>query len=122
MVTAPQVGPEDLDAATKRGETKIILTALYQEVTSLADGLWNGSLTTLQPRAWEKVRESPWYRDHFAKLGLKPISDFFGLFDTAKEKTISGASRTQLQDFLKEHNFVQVLLALKELFRQHMRP
>ena len=79
-------------------------------------------MTTLQARAWEKVRESTWYREQFAKLGLKPISDFFGLFDSAREKSISGASRTQLQDFLKEHNFVQVLLALKELFRQHVRP
>lgn len=34
----------------------------------------------------------------------------------------AGASRNDLQDFLKEHNFVQVLLALKELFRQHMKP
>jgi hypothetical protein len=122
MAAAPQVGPEELETAIKQGHSKIILTSLYQEVTSLADGLWNGSVTTLQARAWEKVRESQWYRDHFAKLGLKPISDFFGLFETAREKTISGASRVQLQDFLKEHNFVQVLLALKDLFRQHVRP
>jgi hypothetical protein len=122
VAAAPQVGPEDLETAIKQGQSKMILTALYQEVTSLADGLWNGSVTTLQARAWEKVRESTWYREQFAKLGLKPISDFFGLFDSAREKSISGASRTQLQDFLKEHNFVQVLLALKELFRQHVRP
>ena len=122
VATAPQIGPEDLETALKQGQSKMILTALYQEVTSLADGLWNGSVTTLQARAWEKVRESTWYREHFAKLGLKPISDFFGLFDSARERSISGASRTQLQEFLKEHSFVQVLLALKELFRQHVRP
>ncbi len=122
VAAAPQVGLEDLETAIKQGQTKTILTALYQEVTSLADGLWNGSVTTLQARAWERVRESAWYREQFAKLGLKPISDFFGLFDSARERSISGASRTQLQDFLKEHNFVQVLLALKELFRQHVRP
>ena len=121
VAAAPQVGPEDLDSAIKQGQSKMILTALYQEVTALADGLWNGSVTTLQARAWEKVRESSWYREQFAKLGLKPISDFFGLFDSARERSISGASRTQLQDFLKDHNFVQVLLALKELFRQHVR-
>jgi hypothetical protein len=115
------VGPQELETALKRGENKTVLTALYQEVTSLADGLWNGSVTSLQARTWENVRESQWYREGFAKLGLKPISDFFGLFDTAKEKMLAGTSRNELQEFLKEHSFVQVLLALKELFRKHMR-
>ncbi|HVN75060.1 MAG TPA: hypothetical protein VMT19_02000 [Thermoanaerobaculaceae bacterium] len=119
--TAPLVGPQELETAVKRGDNKTVLTALYQEVTSLADGLWNGSVTSLQARTWESVRESQWYRERFTKLGLKPISDFFGLFDTAKEKMLAGTSRAELQEFLKEHNFVQVLLALKELFKQHMR-
>jgi hypothetical protein len=118
----PPVGPQELENALKREDSKMVLTALYQEVTALADGLWNGAVTSLQARAWEKVRESQWYHDRFAKLGLKPISDFFQLFDTAKEKTLAGTSRTDLQEFLKEHNFVQVLLALKDLFRAHMRP
>jgi hypothetical protein len=100
----------------------VILTALYQEVTALADGLWNGSVASLQARTWEQVRESQWYHDRFGKLGLKPISDFFGLFDAAKSKTGAGTSRNDLQEFLKDHNFVQVLLALKDLFRQHMKP
>jgi len=99
-----------------------VLTALYQEVTALADGLWNGSITSLQTRAWERVRESIWYNENFVKLGLRPISDFFGLFDAAVERTRAGASRNDLQDFLKDHNFVQVLLALKDLFRRHMQP
>jgi hypothetical protein len=120
--TAPPVGPQDLENALRREDNKTILTALYQEVTALADGLWNGAVASLQARAWEKVRESQWYHDRFAKLGLKPISDFFQLFDTAKEKTLAGTSRTDLQEFLKEHNFVQVLLALKDLFRAHMKP
>ncbi|MGD1149034.1 MAG: hypothetical protein ABR961_13915 [Thermoanaerobaculaceae bacterium] len=119
---AALVGPQELEKALKRGDNKTVLTALYQEVTSLADGLWNGAVTSLQPRTWETVRESQWYRERFAKLGLKPISDFFGLFDTAKEKMLAGTSRNELQEFLKDHSFVQVLLALKELFRQHMRP
>ena len=121
-VAAALVGPQELETALKRGDNKTVLTALYQEVTSLADGLWNGAVTSLQARTWENVRESQWYRERFAKLGLKPISDFFGLFDTAKEKMLAGTSRNELQEFLKEHSFVQVLLALKELFRQHMRP
>jgi hypothetical protein len=119
---AGPVGPQELDNAIKRNDNKVILTALYQEVTALADGLWNGSVASLQARTWEQVRESQWYHDRFTKLGLKPISDFFGLFDTAKEKMGTGTSRNDLQEFLKDHSFVQVLLALKDLFRQHMKP
>jgi hypothetical protein len=114
---APEFGPRELEAALKRADDKTILAALYQEVTALADGLWNGSIQSQQAKTWEKVRESQWYHDRFAKLGLKPISDFFGLFETAKEKTSSGTSKSDLQEFLKEHNFVQVLLALKSLFK-----
>ena len=119
---AGPIGPQELESALKRGDNKVILTALYQEVTALADGLWNGSVASLQARTWEQVRESQWYHDRFTKLGLKPISDFFGLFDTAKEKMGTGTSRNDLQEFLKDHSFVQVLLALKDLFRQHMKP
>ncbi len=120
--TAPAtLGPQEIEAALKRGDSATILTAIYQEVTSLADGLWNGSVVSMQTRTWENVRESQWYRNNFVKLGLKPISDFFGLFDTAKEKMQAGTSRNELQEFLKEHSFVQVLLALKDLFRHHVR-
>ena len=111
------LGPKELEAALKRADDKAVLAALYQEVTALADGLWNGSIQSQQAKTWEKVRESQWYHDRFAKLGLKPISDFFGLFETAKEKMSAGIAKNDLQDFLKEHNFVQVLLALKSLFK-----
>jgi hypothetical protein len=114
---AQEFGPKELDAALKRADDKTILAALYREVTALADGLWNGAIQSQQAKTWEKVRESQWYHDRFGKLGLKPISDFFGLFETAKEKTLSGTSKSDLQEFLKEHNFVQVLLALKSLFK-----
>jgi hypothetical protein len=119
---AGPVGPQELDSALKRNDNKVVLTALYQEVTALADGLWNGSVASLQARTWEQVRESQWYHDRFGKLGLRPISDFFGLFDAAKQKMGAGTSRNDLQEFLKEHSFVKVLLELKDLFRQHMKP
>jgi hypothetical protein len=119
---AAQMGPQELENALKRDDNKMILTALYQEVTALADGLWNGAVAAQQARTWERVRESQWYHDRFAKLGLKPISDFFQLFDLAKDKMTAGTSRNELQEFLKDHNFVQVLLALKDLFRTHMKP
>jgi outer membrane biosynthesis protein TonB len=118
---APIVGPQQVTSALERGDSTTVLTALYQEVTALADGLWNGSVTALQARTWETVRESPWYREHFVRLNLRPISDFFGLVETAREKARAGASRNDLQEFLKEHSFVQVLMALKDLFRQHVK-
>jgi hypothetical protein len=114
---AQEFGPKELEAALKRGDDRTILAALYREVTALADGLWNGAIQSQQAKTWEKARESQWYHDRFGKLGLKPISDFFGLFETAKEKTLAGTSKNDLQEFLKEHNFVQVLLALKSLFK-----
>ena len=118
---APVVGPQQVEQALARGDSTTVLTALYQEVTALADGLWNGSVTSLQARTWETVRESPWYREHFVRLNLRPISDFFGLVETAREKARAGASRNDLQEFLKEHSFVQVLMGLKDLFRQHVK-
>jgi len=121
-IAAGPVGPQELESALKRNDNKVILTALYQEVTALADGLWNGSVASMQARTWEQVRESQWYHDRFGKLGLKPISDFFGLFDAAKERMGAGSSRNDLQEFLKDHSFVQVLLGLKDLFRTHMKP
>ena len=121
-IAAGPVGPQELESALKRNDNKVILTALYQEVTALAHGLWNGSVASMQARTWEQVRESQWYHDRFGKLGLKPISDFFGLFDAAKERMGAGSSRNDLQEFLKDHSFVQVLLGLKDLFRTHMKP
>jgi hypothetical protein len=116
-----EVTPRELEAALRRGDEKLVLTALYQEVTALADGLWSGRSATFRARAWEHVRESDWYRENFVRLGLRPISDFFGLVEAAMAHAAAGASRDGLQDYLKEHNFVQVLIALRELFRQHTK-
>jgi len=121
-VALPSVDAHELEEALQRGEAKLVLTALYHEVTALADGLWNGSPSSSSLRSWERVRESSWYHENFVRLGLKPVSDFFGLYETAQDKLRGGSSHGDLQEYLKEHNFVQVLLALKELFRQHLRP
>ncbi|HUK12268.1 MAG TPA: hypothetical protein VLW17_03120 [Thermoanaerobaculaceae bacterium] len=121
-VALPSVDAHELAEALRRGEPKLVLTALYHEVTALADGLWNGSPSSSPLSSWERVRESNWYHENFVRLGLKPVSDFFGLYETAQDKLRGGSSHGDLQEYLKEHNFVQVLLALKELFRQHLRP
>jgi hypothetical protein len=115
------IGTRELEAALKKADDKQILSALYHEITKLADGLWNGDVGSLTAGTWNTVRESGWYKERFSKLGLRPLSDFYGLFESVREKAHGGASRNEQQDFLKDHNFVQVLLALKELFRTGTR-
>jgi len=115
------MGARELEAALKKADDKQILSALYHEITRLADGLWNGDVAALTAGTWNAVRESAWYKERFSKLGLRPLSDFYGLFESVRDKAHNGASRNEQQDFLKDHNFVQVLLALKELFRLRTR-
>lgn len=101
------------------GKDPVILSSLYREITSLADGLWSHGAPAA-PHVWEMVRESEWYKQHFAQFGLKPVSDFYALVDEARERMLSGMSRSELQELLKERNFAQVLLSLRELFKQHL--
>ncbi len=114
----PEAAAPSSDVAVALAEHKdgAVLLALYGEITAIADGLWNQS-TPPFPTVWEKVRESDWYHQRFATLGLKSISDFYGLVDEARDRLSAGASRTEMQELLKERNFAQILLALRELFR-----
>lgn len=96
-----------------------ILKALYQEITGIADGMW-GTGTPPVPRNWEHVRESDWYRVNFVPLGLKPVSDFYDVAETSREMLLSGTSRNQIQDFLRERNFAQLLLSLRDMFRKNL--
>lgn len=108
-----------LDEALLAGKDSLILSALYREITAMADGLWTQAAPAL-PITWERVRESDWYNDRFTRLGLKSVSDFYSLVEEAREKLLGGTSRNDLQEFLKERNFAQVLLSLRELFRHHL--
>ena len=120
--TPPAPEPEaeapanDIGVSLAEHKDGAVLLALYGEITAIADGLWNQS-TPPFPVIWEKVRESDWYHKRFATLGLKSVSDFYGLVDEARNRLSSGATRAELQDLLKERNFAQILLALRELFR-----
>jgi hypothetical protein len=107
------------EEALAAGKDPVILSSLYREITSLADGLWSHGAPAA-PHVWEKVRESEWYNQYFAQLGLKPVSDFYALVEEARERMLSGISRSELQELLKERNFAQVLLSLRELFKQHL--
>ena len=118
--SVPPVSSAELERAITSGDDRVLLSALYHEVTSLADRLWNGTVGGGPGPVWEKIRESRWYRGRFTALGLRALSDFHSLHEAAREKSAAGATRAELQEFLKEHSFVQVLLALKDLFRQHL--
>lgn len=115
----PEIPRKDIEQLLAEDDTQGILTALYHEITVTADGLW-GSGTPPMPRVWERVRESEWYRVSFVPLNLKPVSDFYGVAETAREKLLSGGSRNQIQDYLREHNFAQLLLSLRDLFRKNL--
>jgi hypothetical protein len=116
----PSVSMARLREALSEGEEQTILTAVYAEVTALADGLWSDS-SPPNPRVWEALRESDWYSQHFVDLGLRPVSDFYDLAGTARERMLEGTSRRELQEFLKERRFAQVLLSLRDLFRQRLK-
>lgn len=113
------ISPSRLREALQAGDEGTVLAGLYGEVTSIADGLWSDT-SCPSPRLWEVVRESSWYSDNFTSMGLKPLSDFYDLANTARGRLLDGSSRKQLQDFLKEHNFAQILLALRDLFRSRL--
>ncbi len=113
------ISPSRLREALQAGDEGTVLAGLYGEVTSIADGLWTDT-SCPSPRLWEVVRESSWYSDNFTSLGLKPLSDFYDLANTARRRLLDGISRKQLQDFLKEHNFARILLALRDLFRTRL--
>jgi hypothetical protein len=117
--TAEAPSDSHLDEALLAGRDNVVLAALYREITSLADGLWTQAAPALAV-TWERVRESDWYNDRFTKLGLNSVSDFYGLVEEARERLLAGTSRNELQEFLKERNFAQVLLSLRELFRHHL--
>jgi len=111
--------PPDLVDALKKGDKAKILTALYHEVTTSAESVWKSGTAT-EPAAWRAVRESVWYQKNFSALGLKALSDFYDLLLRAGERGETEGSSEAVQNYLKESNFAQLLMALRELFRQHL--
>lgn len=111
-------GKHAVEEAMEEGDHRTVLRALYREVTAIAEGLWNSEVPTV-PSVWEKVREHDWYEQNFSSLGLKPLSDFYDVIDEVHVKMHDGIAKDQLQDFLKEHNFAKVLLALRDMFQKN---
>ncbi len=107
---------KDLDAALRRGDDPAVLTALYQEITGLAEKIWGDAASARSP-IWEAVRESAWYENRFSALRLRVVSDFYDLLRNVQERQAAGNTRTDVHEFLKERNFAQILMDLREFFR-----
>ncbi len=110
--------PKTITTAIEAEDTPEILRYLYREVTAIADGLFS-SANTPMPVYWKAVRGSAWYEKSFSRLGLKPLSDFYDIVDQAIERRENGASREEIQEFLKQHNFARILLSLRDMFQRN---
>ena len=71
---------------------------------------------------WELVSESSWYRERFSVLRLRVVSNFYDLLRAVQERRASGGSRNDLHELLKERNFAQLLMDLREFFRPYVAP
>jgi hypothetical protein len=109
---------EQLQTALEEGETRTILRALYQEVTNTAENIWSRDVLP-NTSVWNRVSTSTWYEENFSKLGLKPVSDYYEIISNVDEKMRDGISKEDLQQYLKESNFAQILLALRDMFQRN---
>ncbi len=110
------IGPKKLREALASNDHRTVLRELYREVTSIAEGVWTNDVT---PAAlvWDQVTASEWYELNFSRLGLQPLSVFYEVTSKVEKKMSSGASKADLQEFLKETNFAKTLLALRDMFQ-----
>jgi hypothetical protein len=127
---APAVEPEvvevtetvnedlSLDAALEGNHHQVVLRELYREVTSIAEGIWTKDIPPAA-RVWDRVSASSWYSENFSGLGLRPLSDFYDIIAKVDHQMRTGVSRDELQRFLKEVNFAQTLLALRDMFQRN---
>ena len=114
--TREPVGPKRLADALENNEHRRILRELYREVTTIAEGVWSSEVTPA-PLVWEQVTATEWYKNNFSRLGLQPLSVFYEVTGNVEQMAREGATKKQLQEFLKETNFAKTLLALRDMFQ-----
>ncbi len=114
---APNGKRPSLLQALEANDTRNILRELYREVTTIADGIWTSGTAPSTPM-WDAVSTSSWYEVNFSKVGLRPLSDFYEVVSQVATRIDDGVPRADLQKFLKEINFAQVLLALRDMFQK----
>lgn len=110
------VGPKKLAAALENDDHRTVLRELYREVTTIAEGVWSSDVTPA-PLVWEQVTATEWYKNNFSRLGLQALSVFYEVTGNVEEMAREGATKKQLQEFLKESNFAKTLLALRDMFQ-----
>jgi len=115
-----EVDPQELsfEDALDAGDSQIILRELYKEVTGIAEGIWTKDIPP-PARVWEMVSVSDWYENSFSELGMRPASDFYDIISKVDRRMREGSTKDQLQDYLKESNFAQILLALRDMFQKN---
>ena len=120
VVEVTEIADEDLglDAALEGNHHQVVLRELYREVTSIAEGIWTKDIPPAA-KVWERVSVSSWYAENFSGLGLRPLSDFYDIIAKVDHQMRTGVSRDELQRFLKEVNFAQTLLALRDMFQRN---
>jgi len=114
--TREPVGPKRLAEALENNEHRRILRELYREVTTIAEGVWSSEVTPA-PLVWEQVTATEWYKNNFSRLGMQPLSVFYEVTGNVEQMAREGATKKQLQEFLKETNFAKTLLALRDMFQ-----
>lgn len=112
------VSGEDIDELLERGDDRGIIDALYHEVIGLSESLMS-SAGPRRPKIWERVSESDWYGRRFSSLGLRPVSDYYDLYQSAADRLRNGTSKAALQEFLQNHSYPQVVLAMGAFFQQN---
>ncbi len=103
--------------ALAEGDTQQILKSLYSEVTAIAEKLASDE-STPNPSVWETVREDDWYTSSFSRLGLQPLSEFYGIVNQAQELKEANADKKKMQDFLRDKNFAKTLLGMRDMFQR----
>jgi hypothetical protein len=107
-----------IEEALEADDRRFILRALYQEITNTAEGIWSKDVLPMR-KVWDRVSTSTWYEQNFSPLGLKPVSDFYEIMSKVDSRMREGASKSDLQDYLKQSNFARVLLSLRDMFQSH---
>ncbi len=114
--TRAPVGAKKLADALENNEHRTVLRELYREVTTVAESVWSSDVTPA-PLVWEQVTASEWYKNNFSRLGLQALSVFYEVTGNVEQMAREGATKKQLQEFLKETNFAKTLLALRDMFQ-----
>ena len=107
-----------IQRAMKNNDDPTVLREIYREVTGIAEVIWTTEEIPTTA-AWDRVSANPWYEEAFARLELRPLSDFYALISQVRSKRKSGVQKAEIQRFLNDSNFATTLLALRDMFQKN---